>query len=169
MLYNKEHSSIVEREYLKKQIYLSWDRVMVISYLTYKDYEKKGHYIVEDRGQRVVKEKEQKELKKCGECVKKGKEKTVHLTEGKVQQSGAQTRDLKGTAKEKINQREVHRTFKILKKVQLDIGIERTDTHKGITIKALLNSGATGIFINKKMVAKYRFRLQRLVLQKTTY
>jgi len=58
MLYNKEHSSIVEREYLKKQIYLSWDRVMVISYLTYKDYEKKGHYIVEDRGQRVVKEKE---------------------------------------------------------------------------------------------------------------
>ena len=168
MLYNKEHSSIVEREYLKKQIYLSWDRVMVISYLIYKDCEKKGHHIVEDREQRVV-EKEWEELKKCGEYVKKGKEKTVHLTEGKVQQSGTQARDLKGTAKEKISQREVHRTFKILKKVQLDIRIKRTDTHKSITIKALLNSGATGIFINRKMVAKYRFRLQRLVLQKATY
>jgi len=27
-LYNKEHSSIVEKEYLKKQICLSWDKVM---------------------------------------------------------------------------------------------------------------------------------------------
>jgi len=28
MLYDKEHSSIVEREYWKKQICLSWDGVM---------------------------------------------------------------------------------------------------------------------------------------------
>ena len=34
--------------------------------------------------------------------------------------------------------------------------------HKGITVKALLNSGATGIFIDKKMAAKHEFRLQKL-------
>jgi len=28
MFYNKEHSSIVKKEYLKKQICLSWDRVI---------------------------------------------------------------------------------------------------------------------------------------------
>jgi len=28
MLYSKEHLSIVKRKYLKKQIYLNWDRVI---------------------------------------------------------------------------------------------------------------------------------------------
>jgi len=44
----------------------------------------------------------------------------------------------------------------------LDIGIERTDTHEGIMIKVLLDSGATGMFIDRKMVAKHRFKLQKL-------
>jgi len=50
----------------------------------------------------------------------------------------------------------------MLKEVWLDIGIKRTDTHKGVTIKVLLDSSTTGIFMNRKMVAKHRFRLQRL-------
>jgi len=49
-----------------------------------------------------------------------------------------------------------------LKEVWLDIGIERTDTHEGITIKALLDSGTIGMFIDKKTVAKHGFRLQKL-------
>jgi len=44
----------------------------------------------------------------------------------------------------------------------LDIGIERTDMHEGVTIKALLDSGATEMFIDKKTAAKYGFRLQKL-------
>ena len=44
----------------------------------------------------------------------------------------------------------------------MDIGIERTDTHEGIMIKVLLDSGATGMFIDRKMVAKHRFKLQKL-------
>ena len=58
--------------------------------------------------------------------------------------------------------REVRRTFKILREVWIDIGIEKMDMHKGITVKALLNSGATGIFMDQKIVAKYGFRLQKL-------
>jgi len=36
------------------------------------------------------------------------------------------------------------------------------NTHEGITIKALLNSGATGIFMDRKIAAKYGFKLQKL-------
>jgi len=50
----------------------------------------------------------------------------------------------------------------MLKEVWLDIGIEITDTHKGVTIKALLDSGAIGMFIDRKTAAKHRFKLQKL-------
>ena len=33
---------------------------------------------------------------------------------------------------------------------------------KGVMVKALLDSGATGMFMDKKMAAKHRFRLQKL-------
>jgi len=46
--------------------------------------------------------------------------------------------------------------------VWLDIEIERMDTHEGVTIKALLNSGATGMFIDRKIAAKHGFKLQKL-------
>jgi len=35
----------------------------------------------------------------------------------------------------------------MLKEVWLDIGIKKTDTHEGVTIKALLDSSAIGMFI----------------------
>jgi len=50
----------------------------------------------------------------------------------------------------------------MLKEVWLDIGIKRTDTHKGITIKVLLDSGTMGMFMNRKTAAKHGFRLQKL-------
>jgi len=34
--------------------------------------------------------------------------------------------------------------------------------HEGITVKALLDSGVTGMFMDKKMAAKHGFRLQKL-------
>jgi len=36
------------------------------------------------------------------------------------------------------------------------------DMREGITIKVLLDSGTTGMFMDRKMAAKYRFRLQKL-------
>ena len=34
--------------------------------------------------------------------------------------------------------------------------------YEGITVKVLLDSGATRMFMDRKMVAKYRFKLQKL-------
>ena len=44
----------------------------------------------------------------------------------------------------------------------MDIGIEKVDMHEGITVKVLLDSGATGMFMDQRMAAKHRFRLQKL-------
>ena len=68
----------------------------------------------------------------------------------------------KGAVKEEDRQRDVRRTFKMLREVWLNIGVEKVDIHEGITVKALLDSGMTGMFMDKKIAAKYGFRLQKL-------
>ena len=50
----------------------------------------------------------------------------------------------------------------MLREVWLNIGVEKVDIHKGITVKALLDSGMTGMFMDRKMVARNRFKLQKL-------
>jgi len=40
--------------------------------------------------------------------------------------------------------------------------VEKVDTHKGIIVKTLLDSGTTGMFIDWKIAARHRFRLQKL-------
>jgi len=52
--------------------------------------------------------------------------------------------------------------FKILREVWMNIGVEKLDMHEDITIKALLDSGATGMFIDKRIVARHGFKLQKL-------
>jgi len=42
------------------------------------------------------------------------------------------------------------------------MGVEKLDTHEGVTIKSLLDSSATGMFMDKRMVARHRFKLQKL-------
>ena len=86
----------------------------------------------------------------------------VYPTEGKVQQGSAWTETPKGTVREGSEQKEVRRTFKILREVWLDIRVEKVDMHKGITVKVLLNSGTTGMLMDQKMVARHGFRLQKL-------
>jgi len=50
----------------------------------------------------------------------------------------------------------------MLRKIWLNIEIEKIDIYEGVTVKALLNSGTTEMFINRKIVAKYSFKLQKL-------
>jgi len=50
----------------------------------------------------------------------------------------------------------------MLREIWLNIGVKKLDTHKGIIIKALLDSGSTGMFIDRKIAAKHEFRLQKL-------
>jgi len=58
--------------------------------------------------------------------------------------------------------REVRWILKLLREVWLNIGLEKIDTHKGVSVKALLDSGATGLFISKKLAERQSFRLERL-------
>jgi len=44
----------------------------------------------------------------------------------------------------------------------MSIRVEKLDTHEGITIKALLDSGTTGMFMDKKIVARHGFKLKKL-------
>jgi len=50
----------------------------------------------------------------------------------------------------------------MLRKVWLNIGVEKIDTHEGVMIKALLDSGATGMFMDKQTAARHGFKLQKL-------
>ena len=40
--------------------------------------------------------------------------------------------------------------------------MEKLNTYEDITVKALLDSGATGMFMDKQMVARHGFKLQKL-------
>jgi len=44
----------------------------------------------------------------------------------------------------------------------LNIGVEKIDTHEGVMVKALLDSSAMEMFMDKRAVAKHGFRLQKL-------
>ena len=50
----------------------------------------------------------------------------------------------------------------MLREVWLNIGVEKADIHEDTTVKALLDNSVTEIFIDKKIVAKYGFKLQKL-------
>jgi len=50
----------------------------------------------------------------------------------------------------------------MLREVWLNIGIEKINTHEGIMVKVLLDSGTTGMFIDKRTAAKHGLRLQKL-------
>jgi len=72
------------------------------------------------------------------------------------------TEALKGTAREESDKRDMRRMLKPLRDVWLTIEIEKVNIHERVIVKALLDSGATGMFMNKRTVAKHGFRLQKL-------
>jgi len=79
----------------------------------------------------------------------------------KGRESGAVQRG-KSAAREGGSRKEVRRTFKMLREVWLNIGVENIDTHEGMMIKALLDSGATGMFMDRQTAARHGFKLQKL-------
>jgi len=50
----------------------------------------------------------------------------------------------------------------MLREVWMSIGVEKLDTYEDVTVKALLDSGATGMFMDKRMAARHGFKLQKL-------
>jgi len=111
---------------------------------------KQGYYVEENRGQEVVLRRKLEELEWCG-CERR---KVVCSLEGKAQQGSAWAGDPESTAKEESSQRKVRKNFKMLRKVWLHIRVEKIDTHEGVTVKALLDSSTTGVFMDKRLVAK---------------
>jgi len=47
----------------------------------------------------------------------------------------------------------------MLREVWLNIRVEKIDMHEGVMIKVLLDSGATGMFIDKQTAARHGFKL----------
>jgi len=69
---------------------------------------------------------------------------------------------LKSVAKEGGNQKKVRRTFKMLREIWLNIGMEKIDIYEGVMVKVLLDSGVTEMFMDKRIAAKHGYRLQKL-------
>jgi len=113
--------------------------------------------VEDNREQGVISRRKLGKIKWCG-CIGKA----ARSREVKAQQSGIQSGEPESAAREGGSQREVRRTFKMLREVWLNVGIEKLDTHEGITIKALLDSGTTRMFMDKRMAARHGFRLQKL-------
>ena len=44
----------------------------------------------------------------------------------------------------------------------MNIEVEKIDTHEGVMVKALLDSGAMGMFMDRQMAARHGFKLQKL-------
>ena len=49
-----------------------------------------------------------------------------------------------------------------MREVTVKIGLERIDTQEGITVKALLDSGTTGLVMSSEFTRKQRFKLKKL-------
>jgi len=65
-------------------------------------------------------------------------------------------------AVQKVKAREVRQMFKPLREMWINVGIEKIDTHEGRTVRALLNSGATGLFMSKGLAQKGGYKLMKL-------
>jgi len=62
-----------------------------------------------------------------------------------------------------LEETEVRKTEgKILREVTVKIGLERIDTQEGVTVKALLDSGATGLVMSSEFARKQGFKFKKL-------
>jgi len=117
---------------------------MIVTYTNCRECRRKGSYAENDRGQRVLKDR----TFWCG-C--RGE---------KVE--GGTSSERKSTTREGGSRKEVRRTFKMLREVWLNIRVEKINTHEGVIIKALLDSGTTGMFMDRQTAPRHGFKLQKL-------
>ena len=59
-------------------------------------------------------------------------------------------------------ERTMRRTMRPLREVWMRIGLEKINTYEGIIVKVLLDSRATGMFVDKKFVEEHGFELNKL-------
>jgi len=85
---------------------------MIVTYVECERYRKKGYHMEENRGQEVIRNRQ-----KWYRCSKGREKEEAHSRKGKVQQSGAWSGEPEDAAKEGGSQRDIRRTFKMLREV----------------------------------------------------
>jgi len=123
----------------------------VITYLKCPRCGKGGCYVEDDRGQGTLPYWKKEKISWCGykgKRVESGAP-TERKSAAKIEQSSTQSGELESAAREGGSRKEVRRTFKMLREVWLNIGVEKIDMHEGVMIKVLLDSGTTGMFMDR--------------------
>ena len=69
---------------------------------------------------------------------------------------------LKAKVAAKERERNMRRTLQSFREIWMEVEIERLNNHKDITVKVLLDSRATGLFVDKKFIKKHGFKLEKL-------
>ena len=106
-------------------------------------------------------EAQQRKLR-CGKCREEN-----HVTKGcdnywrwREQELRRKIKELR--EKSKGEKRVLRRTVWPLREIWMKVGMEKIDMHEGVAVKVLLDSGATGMFIDRKFVEKHGFRIEKL-------
>ena len=58
--------------------------------------------------------------------------------------------------------RDVRCTLRLLREVWMKVGLEKLESHEGVAVKALLDSGATGLFIDTTFAREKGFKIERM-------
>ena len=58
--------------------------------------------------------------------------------------------------------RDMQRTLRPLREVWMKVGLEKLENHEGVVVKALLDSGATGLFMNTTFAREKGFKMERM-------
>ena len=58
--------------------------------------------------------------------------------------------------------RDIQCTLWLLREVWLKVGLEKLKSHEGVVVKALLDSGATGLFMDTTFTKEKRFKMEKL-------
>ena len=58
--------------------------------------------------------------------------------------------------------RDIQHTLRPLRKVWMRVGLEKLESHEGIAVKALLDSGATSLFMDTTFAREKGFKMEKL-------
>jgi len=58
--------------------------------------------------------------------------------------------------------RDIQCTLQLLREVWLKVGLEKLENHEEVAVKALLDSGATGLFMNTTFAKEKGFKMEKL-------
>jgi len=88
------------------------------------------------------------------------REEVKKLRKQRMEELTKKVKELKEKAKGE--ERVVRCTMQPLRAVWIKVGLEKVDTYEGVAVDALLDSGATVLFMNKEFVEKNGFRMEKL-------